>query len=98
MNTVIQLYIDDGVSSRGHRDNQMSTSWDVTGVGYDCHNTYGNVAVFGYASADHTTNESELECTTTTTGGGSTPEPTGAVAQAGLALTAYATLLAAALY
>ena len=47
---VIQLLIDDGVSSRGHRENIMSKDFDTTGVGYaNEHQRYGSMCVITYA-------------------------------------------------
>ncbi len=47
---VVDLLIDDGVSSRGHRKNIMNGQFDGTGVGYTKkHKTYGSVCVITYA-------------------------------------------------
>ena len=47
---VVDLLIDDGVSSRGHRKNIMNSQFDATGVGYTKkHKTYGSVCVITYA-------------------------------------------------
>ena len=47
---VVDLLIDDGVSSRGHRKNIMNAQFDSSGVGYTKkHKTYGSVCVITYA-------------------------------------------------
>lgn len=47
---VIQLLIDDGVKSRGHRKNIMNKSFTNSGVGYaDKHKTYGSECVITYS-------------------------------------------------
>lgn len=47
---VVQLLIDDGVSSRGHRKNIMNKDFSSTGVGYTKkHKAYGSVCVITYA-------------------------------------------------
>ena len=47
---VVQLLIDDGVSSRGHRKNIMNKDFSSSGVGYtNKHKTYGSVCVITYA-------------------------------------------------
>ncbi|MBR1537169.1 MAG: CAP domain-containing protein [Treponema sp.] len=47
---VVQLLIDDGVSSRGHRKNIMNKDFSSSGVGYTKkHKTYGSVCVITYA-------------------------------------------------
>lgn len=46
---VVQLLIDDGVSSRGHRKNIMNKDFSSSGVGYTKkHKTYGSVCVITY--------------------------------------------------
>ncbi|MBR4374040.1 MAG: CAP domain-containing protein [Treponema sp.] len=47
---VVQLLVDDGVSSRGHRKNIMNKDFSATGVGYTKkHKTYGSVCVITFA-------------------------------------------------
>ncbi|MBQ0050607.1 MAG: CAP domain-containing protein [Treponema sp.] len=47
---VVQLLIDDGVKSRGHRKNIMNKSFTTSGVGYaDKHKTYGSECVITYS-------------------------------------------------
>ena len=47
---IYQLYIDDGVSSRGHRMNIMNPDLKLTGMKYCKHKTYGGTLVIVYAS------------------------------------------------
>lgn len=47
---VVQLLIDDGVKSRGHRTNLMNQSFTTSGVGYaDKHKKYGAECVITYS-------------------------------------------------
>ena len=47
---VVQLLIDDGVSSRGHRKNIMNKDFSSSGVGFTKkHKLYGSVCVITYA-------------------------------------------------
>jgi uncharacterized protein YkwD len=48
---VLQLLVDDGVPSRGHRDNIMNGQFGVSGVAVDSHPVYGNVCVITYAAS-----------------------------------------------
>ncbi|MDR1986700.1 MAG: CAP domain-containing protein [Treponema sp.] len=47
---VVQLLIDDGVPSRGHRKNTMGKSYNVVGVAAGNHSRYGTMAVIDFAS------------------------------------------------
>jgi len=46
---IMQLFVDDGVASRGHRDNIMKGAYGVTGVAIGEHKTYGYQVCLGYA-------------------------------------------------
>ncbi len=46
---VVQLIIDDGVRSRGHRDNIFDAELHVIGVSCGEHNTFGSMCVMVYA-------------------------------------------------
>jgi len=50
----MQLFVDDGVSSRGHRDNILG-DFGVSAAGICEHKTYSTMAVIAYAS-DHKAN------------------------------------------
>ncbi|CAI2368827.1 unnamed protein product [Moneuplotes crassus] len=47
--TVLRLVVDDGVSSRGHRDNVFETRYNYMGVGFHDHPTWDNCVVLDYA-------------------------------------------------
>jgi hypothetical protein len=46
---VMQLLVDDGVSSRGHRKNIMSRDFNVCGIAIASHSQYGAMCVIDYA-------------------------------------------------
>ena len=46
---VVQLIIDDGVRSRGHRDNIFNTEFQVVGVSCGEHKNFGSMCVMVYA-------------------------------------------------
>ena len=47
---VLQLIIDDGVASRGHRDNIFKANFKYLGSWSSSHLTYGSESVIDYAS------------------------------------------------
>ena len=58
---VLQLLIDDGVPSRGHRDNIMSRSFGVCGVGFAKHKKWRYVVVIDYATEFKTDKNSIID-------------------------------------
>jgi len=48
---VLSLVVDDGVESRGHRDNILNAAFGVIGVGCGRHETYDTVCVITYAGS-----------------------------------------------
>lgn len=46
---VVELLIDDGVKSRGHRTNILQNNYKVVGVACDKHPSYGSVCVMDFA-------------------------------------------------
>lgn len=47
---VMNLVVDDGVASRGHRTNIFTAELSLAGVGCDDHSVFGSVCVIDYAS------------------------------------------------
>jgi uncharacterized protein YkwD len=47
---VIQLLVDDGVSSRGHRKNILKSDFSRVGIGFGSHSVYGNMCVQTFAN------------------------------------------------
>lgn len=45
---ILQLIIDDGVSTRGHRDNIMNADFTHVGVSCGCHSTYTEMCCIAY--------------------------------------------------
>ncbi|MDR1899371.1 MAG: hypothetical protein LBQ55_05125 [Treponema sp.] len=55
--TIIDLLVDDGVPSRGHRQNIMNRDYNQTGTSTGPHQQYGSVCVINYAK-DYTSGNS----------------------------------------
>ena len=49
LDVVLQLLVDDGVSSRGHRNNLFSTYGTVTGAYSGAHKKYNSMSCITYA-------------------------------------------------
>ena len=47
---ILQLLVDDGVPSRGHRENIMKGSFTHLGVSWGCHTGYGEMCCFNYGT------------------------------------------------
>lgn len=47
---VVQLVVDDGVASRGHRENLLNAKFNISGVGCGYHKRYGSMCVAIYGS------------------------------------------------
>ncbi len=56
---LLQLLVDDGVPSRGHRKNILSDNFSQIGVGIDLHPEYGSLCVVGYADGFEETSNSK---------------------------------------
>eukprot|EP00344_Euplotes_crassus_P005966 CAMPEP_0197002582 /NCGR_PEP_ID=MMETSP1380-20130617/7049_1 /TAXON_ID=5936 /ORGANISM="Euplotes crassus, Strain CT5" /LENGTH=304 /DNA_ID=CAMNT_0042420771 /DNA_START=64 /DNA_END=975 /DNA_ORIENTATION=+ len=50
METVLRLVVDDGVASRGHRNNIFNSSFELIGVGLYKHPTWDNLVVLDYGA------------------------------------------------
>jgi uncharacterized protein YkwD len=74
---VINLIIDDGVPSRGHRNNIFNGSYIVTGVSCDKHPLFGGMCVCTFAGG-FTEKSSQNKGAATTTGQPASPGQTGA--------------------
>ncbi len=46
---ILQLLVDDGVSSRGHRKNILNNEFNISGVSINTHIKYRNMCVITYA-------------------------------------------------
>ena len=45
----MQLYVDDGIPSRGHRNNLMSSYFKLTGISCKEHTKFGHMCTIVYA-------------------------------------------------
>ena len=58
---MLQLYIDDGVASRGHRKNILKPEFKLTGMAVCPHTVYGHQIVINYAGSFTPNNHGKSE-------------------------------------